>query len=145
MYIFWKVHIVNDKTLSAVLNMVSSAHRKIIYEIQRTSKRAWGQYKSIVSGHRRIVFKEKNVQWSFQNSFLVCGTFPLISSASVQVTAQTVLSESYTECASMFHDPCPLIWAAQKKMNNHTLVTRLTFSWHATLFRGQSIKSNHQL
>lgn len=45
----------------------------------------------------------------------------------------------------MFHDPCPLIWPTQKKMNIRTLVTRLTFSWHAALFRGQSIKSNQRL
>lgn len=51
--------------------------------------------------------EEKNVQRSFQNSFLVCGTFQLISSASVEVTAQPVLTESYTECTSMFHDPVP--------------------------------------
>lgn len=124
----------------AVLNAVNSAIR-----YRGSLKGARGRRTSIVSGRGRLVFGEKNVQWSFQNSFLVSETFPLISSASVQVTAQTVLCESYTECASMFHDPCPLIWAAQRKMNNRTLVTRLTFSWHATLFRGQSIKSNHQL
>lgn len=71
--------------------------------------------------------------------------FPLISSAFVQVTANAVLFESYTECTSMFHDPCPLIWPTQRKMNICTLVTRLTFSWHAALFRGQSIKSNQRL
>lgn len=129
----------------AMLIMVISSYRKENYYAQRPTKRAQSQYRFIVSGHRGLVLKEKNVQWSFQNSFLVSGTFPLISSASVQVTAETVLFESYTECASMFHDPCPLIWPAQKKMNNRTLVTRLTFSWHVALFRGQSIKSNHQL
>lgn len=133
------------KKLFAILNTVISAQEKKMVKMQRSAKRVWIQYRSIISGHRRWFFKEKNVQWSFQNSFLVSGTFPLISSASVQVSAQSVLSESYTECASMFHDPCPLIWATQRKMNNHTLVTRLTFSWHAALFRGQSIKSNHQL
>lgn len=133
-----------ERNFFSFLNMLISAQEKETMRY-RGPLEVWLQYRSIVSGHRRLFFKEKNVQWYFQNSFLVSGTFPLISSASVQVTAQTVLSESSTEGASMFHDPCPLIWATQKKMDNHTLVTRLTFSWHATLFRGQSIKSNHQL
>lgn len=107
------------------------------------SKRALGQIYSLC--RQKCVFQETNVQWPFQNSFLVSGTFSLISPASVQVTAETVLFENSTECTSMFHDPCPLIWPTPKKMNNHTLVTRLTFSWHAALFRGQSIKSNQQL
>lgn len=44
---------------------------------KKTSK--WRRMKSVkIYGlwTQKLVFKEKNVQWSFQNSFLVCGTFP---------------------------------------------------------------------
>lgn len=110
-------------------------------KIKRRTK-AWIQQRSIIWGHTdNFSTERKNVQRSFQNTFLACGTFPLISPAS----AETLLCLSptrVTQSASMFHDLCPLIWATKKKMNNHTLVTRLTFSRRATLFRAQSIKSD---
>lgn len=58
---------VNDEILFAVLIMVTSSLRKTASYRGALKE----QYRS------RLVFKEKkNVQWSFQNSFLDSGTFP---------------------------------------------------------------------
>lgn len=112
--------------------------------IKRITK-SWIEQGSFNLGDTEVSSAEwKNVQGSFQNSFFACRTLPLILTASAEVSLR-LFSTRVIQGASMFHDLCPLIWAAQKKINNCTLVTRLTFSRHVTLFRAQSIKSDHQI